>query len=168
MCIILWYEMCVKDKSKKTQISKGGRFLKGADVITKLNCPAGAQSENYTAQAPAACQVEPRIGRLGSFWSRKWGELQGEPQREEAGKHPREGGESLTMETENPCISKLLGSLEFISSNHPPKAGIPFTTSWWVFIQPCLSIPRVRACFAYQTASSIAGRPKILTKLHSF
>lgn len=56
--------------------------------------------------------------------------MQGEPQREEAGKGPREGGGSLTVETSNACLLQLLGSREVIPSNLPPQTGILVPTLW--------------------------------------
>lgn len=80
--------------------------------------------------------------------------MQGEPQREEAGKGPGEGGGSLTVETSNACILQLLGSREVISSNLPPQIGIPVPTL-------CECLPSLALVFPEKPAL-LTGKPFLL------
>lgn len=65
------------------------------------------------------------------------------------------------MEIESLHQEELLGSLEVTLSKLPPESGIPFTTTWWVFM---LSIPRDGAYSAYQRTFPNARHQKILER----
>lgn len=148
---------------KDAQTPKGERILKGAGVVTKWTLWPEHRLESLS-RMPRDLTCGPRIAKLpqqdsGAGFRRERG-VQGEPQREEAGKGPGEGGGSLTVETSN-C---LYLAATWKPRGHLIKSPTPNRHSGsnplWVFTQPCPSLPR-EARSAHRKAFSIAGHTKI-------